>query len=112
MTIQTYPIVAQLDAADGRMHRREIVLVLNNAMRGKLNCAFEITLSDAEATAVIDDRLHQDCVLLFDPLDELADTAMRVGPLFVAEADRSQGQCTITHADDVGGARFRVAVFS
>lgn len=111
MTIQSYPIVAYDQADDGRKHRREMANVLNGAMRGKLNCLIEVELAVAAVQTVVrDDRLHADCAFLFDPLDEIADAAVRTGPLFIAEADRGFEQCTITHADDVGGARFRVVI--
>ena len=113
MTIQAYPIVPFDEIGEGREHRRKLALVVNNAMRGKLNCGIEIEIeADATLTVIEDDRIHPDCILLFDPLNLAADTALRSGPFFVDEADRGQETATITHADDVGGARFRVVILA
>lgn len=112
MAIQVYPQVTQLDAADTRVQARRLALVINLAMQGKINCAIEVTLATGTSTVVNDERLHPSCLLFFDPLNSIADTAMRVGPLFVADAGRGIKTATITHASGVQGALFRMAILS
>jgi hypothetical protein len=112
MTVQQYPLVASLDSLEERQHRREMTSVINLTSKGKLNCMTEVTLSGNATTELIDERIHKDCFLAFDPLDNIAEEIIRNGPFRVNETDRSTGRLVITHATDVAGARFKVIIIA
>lgn len=76
---------------------RSIVAVLQNAMRGKLNCTTTKTLTASSATTTITDtRIGPESVLLFMPTTANAATGLTA--LYVSA--RGNGTATLTHANN------------
>lgn len=80
---------------------KHTVGVLNSVLSGKMNAVKEVTLtSSAASTTVLDTRITINSFLAFDPVTANAATEQANGTLYALEADRRNGQVTLTHANN------------
>ena len=85
------PVVAD----DGR----EIALVVNSILDGKINATGSVTLTaSAASTAVTEDRAGDDSVILFMPTTANAASEQAAGGMYVSS--RGKQTFTITHANN------------
>ena len=80
---------------------RSLASVVNRALTGKINAIGEVTLTaNAASTVLTDARLTTGSVVLFDPVTANAATALYNGTTYVLDADRRNGEHTITHSNN------------
>ena len=90
------PVVAD----DGR----EIALVVNSILDGKINATGSVTLTaSAASTAVTEDRAGDDSVILFMPTTANAASEQAAGGMYVSS--RGKQTFTITHANNAQSDR-------
>lgn len=90
------PVVAE----DGR----EIALVVNGILDGKINATGSVTLTaSAASTAVTEDRAGDDSVILFMPTTANAASEQAAGGMYVSS--RGKQTFTITHANNTQSDR-------
>jgi len=90
------PVVAE----DGR----EIALVVNSILDGKINATGSVTLTaSAASTAVTEDRAGDDSVILFMPTTANAASEQAAGGMYVSS--RGKQTFTITHANNAQSDR-------
>jgi hypothetical protein len=83
---------------------REIALVVNNILDGKLNSTGSVTLTaSAASTAVTDERAGYDSVILFMPTTANAASEQAAGGMYVSS--RGKQTFTITHANNAQSDR-------
>jgi hypothetical protein len=86
-----------VESSDEALQRRQIVEVVNNLLRGKMNVVSTLTLTaNAATTTLTDSRIGPNSAILL-----MAQTANAAGALattyFTAFAD---GSCTVNHANN------------
>lgn len=113
MAIPDWPTV-QPRLGDPEQAIRELQIAVRGHALAKFNCYVDVSLavSPATSTVVDDPRLHDDCVLLFDPLDAAAAAELASGSLYVLAANRVVGQVTITHSASASARAFRMVILS
>lgn len=85
---------------------RGISTVVNRMMTGKINATLEVTLRASQTTTVVEDaRITTGSFIDFDPLTANAATEKAAGTIYVLDANRKNGQITITHASAVSTDR-------
>ena len=90
------PVVAE----DGR----EIALVVNSILDGKINATGSVTLTaSAASTTVTEDRAGSDSVILFMPTTANAASEQAAGGMYVSS--RGKQTFTITHANNTQSDR-------
>lgn len=78
---------------------REISLVVNNILNGKLNSTGSVTLTaSTTTTAVSDERVGKESIILFMPLTANSASEQGNGTMYVST--RADGSFTITHANN------------
>ena len=78
---------------------REVSLVVNNLLNGKINSTGSVTLTaSATTTAVTDQRAGKNSIILFMPLTANSASEQGNGTMFVST--RADGSFTITHANN------------
>lgn len=78
---------------------REIALVVNSILDGKINATGSVTLTaSAASTAVTEDRAGDDSVILFMPTTANAASEQAAGGMYVSS--RGKQTFTITHANN------------
>lgn len=93
------PVVSTFEAVTITFRRFWDALV--QMRKGKLECVAELTLTaNAASTVFKDNRLSFQTVIIFDPLTTNAATELANGTLYVTAANRTNGQFTITHANN------------
>lgn len=89
------------DESGVKRFTRSISSVVNRALTGKINAIGEVTLTANAATTVLKDaRLTAGSVLLLDPLTANAAAALYNGTTYVLDANRTNGEHTITHTNN------------
>tara|TARA_Y100001972_G_scaffold40076_1_gene49591 strand:- start:572 stop:889 length:318 start_codon:yes stop_codon:yes gene_type:complete len=89
--------------------QRQISDVVNNTLRGKLNCTNEVTLTNSSTSTVVSDfNVGPDSVILFMPTNAAAATEMAAGGLYVSA--RSKNSFTVTHSSTTSTREFSYAV--
>lgn len=79
----------------------KLVTAVNELIRGRGNNFGSVTLTaNASQTTVTDSNYGAEFVVLFDPLTANAAAELYGGTMYVAEADRDNGQFIITHANN------------
>jgi hypothetical protein len=87
--------------SDVARYTRVLWDALYKARRGKLECVIEVTLAAGAATTVIkDDRISPQTCFGFDPRTANAAAELAAGTLYILDANRIDGQVTITHANN------------
>ena len=87
-------------AEDGR----EIALIVNNILDGKINATGTVTLTASTAsTAVTENRAGSDSVILFMPTTANAAAEQAAGGMYVSS--RGKQTFTITHANNTQSDR-------
>lgn len=91
---------------------RKVAEVVNRSLGGKLNAQVEVTLTaNAASTTLTDARLTAGSFLDFDPLTANAATEKAAGTIYVTSANRRNGSCVITHANNAQADRaFKVLI--
>jgi hypothetical protein len=83
---------------------REISLVVNNILAGKLNSTGTVTLTaNAATTVVADDRAGYESVILFMPKTTAAASEHAGGTMYVSS--RGKQTFTVTHANTASATR-------
>jgi hypothetical protein len=83
---------------------REVSLVVNNILAGKLNSTGTVTLAaNAATTVVADDRAGYESVILFMPTTAAAASEQAGGAMFVSS--RGKQTFTVTHANTTSTTR-------
>lgn len=83
---------------------REVSLVVNNILAGKLNSTGSVTLAaNAASTVVSDDRAGYESVILFMPTTASAAAEQAAGAMFVSS--RGKQTFTVTHANTTSTTR-------
>lgn len=78
---------------------RQVVEVVNNLLRGKLNAGLQLTLAtNAASTTIVDQRISAFSAVLFCPLTADAAAEMAAGTLFVSSL--ADGQAVIAHQNN------------
>ena len=78
---------------------REISLVVNNILNGKINSTGSFTCTaSATTTAVTDERAGKNSIILLMPLSANSATEQGNGTIFVST--RADGSFTVTHANN------------
>ena len=78
---------------------RQVALVVNNILDGKINATGTVTLTaSAASTAVTEDRAGATSVILFMPTTANAATEQAAGGMYVSS--RGKQTFTITHANN------------
>lgn len=93
-----------------RNHTREIAGAVRVAMQGGLNTVLTVELSTGTFTAVEDGRLTYSGAGILDPLNAAAATELATGDVYIAEADRLNGEWTITHPAGAAGRLYRLLI--
>ena len=76
-------------------HRRQIAIVLNNSLDGKLNSTGDVTLRASQATTtLVDERISLNSVIILEPTNANSNAAKT--NLFVSA--KTNGSATLTHA--------------
>tara|TARA_R100000789_G_scaffold48393_1_gene48896 strand:+ start:485 stop:811 length:327 start_codon:yes stop_codon:yes gene_type:complete len=89
--------LAPLSNPSAEEHRRQIALVVNNSLDGKLNSTGTITLTASSATTALSDRrLGKTSVISFMPTTSNASAGMT--SLYVSSQDKQTA--TLTHANN------------
>lgn len=89
------------DDTNVRKFSRSLAQVVNRALTGKINAIGEVTLAaNAASTVLIDARLTRGSLLLLDPVTANAATGLFAGTTYILDADRRNGEHTITHANN------------
>lgn len=87
--------------ADAARYTRVLWDALYKARRGKLECVVEVTLTaNAATTTVIDERISGQTFIGFDPRTANAAAELAAGTMYVLDANRTNGQIVITHANN------------
>lgn len=80
---------------------RQVAAVVNRSLTGKLNALGEVTLtSSAGSTTLSDPRLTVNSFIAWDPVTSAAAAELAAGTLYVEEANRRNGEFTLTHASN------------
>lgn len=92
--------------ADVARYTRVLWDGLYKARRGKLECVVEVTLTANAATTVLkDERISGQTFIGFDPRTANAAAELAAGTLYILDANRIDGQVTITHANNAQNDR-------
>lgn len=102
-----FPGVSPFDD-DEKRHRRQLAIVVNNVLSGKMNNTGTLTIAaNAATTTLTDSRIGARSVVLLMPTTANAAAAL-VNIYFSAFGD---GSCTVNHANNAQADRtFRYAV--
>lgn len=86
--------------------------VVSRINRGKFNATVDVTLTaNAASTTIADARLANTSALVLDPMTAQAATELAAGTVYVLAANRSNGSCVITHANNAQTDRtFRLLI--
>jgi hypothetical protein len=106
-TTGAYPGVAPFDEDEAK-HRRQLAVVVNNLLRGKMNNTSTFTLAaNAATTTLTDSRIGANSTILLHPTTANAAAAMAT-TYFSAFL---KGSCTVNHANNAQVDKtFRYAV--
>jgi hypothetical protein len=89
------------DLIDVQVYSRKLFDALFRLMQGKSQNVAEVTLTANSATTVFNDiRLSIQTAILFDPRTANAATEYHGGTMYILDANRGKGTCTITHANN------------
>lgn len=110
MSVFTYPRAPEgavsEDAKSILQALRQAAAVVNRVLTGKLNALGEVTLTANAATTVITDaRLTTGSYIDFDPVTANAAAEKAAGTIYVLTANRRNGSCTVTHANNAQADR-------
>lgn len=97
----------------GRQSKEDhVVHTVNRINRGKINATVDVTLTaSTTSTGVVDDRIATSSAIIFDPMTASAAAELAAGTCYIAEVDRNNGGCTITHANAISIDRtFRLLI--
>ena len=87
--------------ADVARYTRVLWDALYKARRGKLECVVELTLTaNAASTTLTDERISGQTFIGFDPRTANAAAELATGTMYVTDANRTNGQIVITHANN------------
>ena len=125
MSFKGYPGVPDRPGTEHEENIRQFVVQLaglgNRLNRGKANFAVDqsgdgsltVTLTaNVASTTVTDERLSYYSGFEFDPMTANAATEKAAGTIYVTQANRLNGSCVITHANNAQTDRtFRMLVF-
>jgi hypothetical protein len=105
MTIQKFkhlqPPPSFSNLTDVEIYVRNLHDALFRIQQGKIQCVGEITLTaNAAATVLTDSRISIQSAILFDPRTANAATEYHGGTMYILDANRGKGTCTITHANN------------
>ena len=82
-------------------HLRAIYDAMTNVRHGKMDCCTEVTLRANQATTVLTfNHLSAQSIIHFDPTTANAAAELYGATMYVTAANRGNGQCTITHANN------------
>ena len=82
-------------------HRREMALILNNLLDGKINAKGSVTLSaSSTSTTLADFRIGAASVILFMPTTANASAEIGAGTIYVGQSSRVNGSVEVTHANN------------
>jgi hypothetical protein len=100
------------DLLDVQVYARKLFDSIFRLTQGKSQNVGEITLTAGSATTVLTDiRLSIQTAILFDPRTANAATEYHGGTMYVIDANRGKGVCTITHANNAQTDRTFFVVF-
>lgn len=102
-----YPGVATWDD-DEKRHRRQIAVVVNNLLSGKMNNTGDLTITaNAATTTLTNPRIGANSTILLMPTT--ANAAAALGGIYFTAFDK--GSCTVNHANNAQTDRtFKYAV--
>ena len=106
--IASFPSVPR-DGADEKQHRRQLADGVNLCLRGKINCALDVTLmQNVTSTTIKDYRLSAQSVILLMPTTASAATAYVSG---VWVSDQGNGTAKLNHASSAAADQsFKIAI--
>lgn len=85
---------------------RAIARVVNRTLQGKTNNHATVTLdTSTTTTTVTDERVTFQSKIYFDPMTANAATELYGATMYVLEANRQNGEFTITHANNAQSDR-------
>ena len=86
---------------DAQVYSRKLFDSLFRVMQGKTQNVYDLTLTiNAASTTITDLRLSTQTAILFDPRSANAATELKNGTMYILDANRGKGTCTITHANN------------
>ena len=90
---------------------RQISEVVNNILRGKMNCTGEVTLTNsATSTIVTDFNAGPESCIVFMPQSSDAASELYGGSMFVSA--RARDSFTITHTSGTNTRKFTYAIIA
>ena len=97
---------------DAQVYSRKLFDALFRVMQGKTQNVYDLTLTiNAASTTITDTRISTQTAILFDPRSANAATELAAGTMYILDANRGKGTCTITHANNSQSDRVFYAAF-
>ena len=92
---------------------RNLAIRFNQLINGKFNAAVEFTPAAATTTTVIiDTRITPLSVFFIEPTNSAGAVELAAGTMFVDNANRGAGTCTITHSTGAASQLFRLVILA